>query len=188
MIKREDQTHDVIVWVVSHLFYVGRPQKKLRVKLDSNGIQQDRGWESPSLSHWVVADYAQRTNCILFKVGIGTCLNVGAWRILILLILVSSSCVAPPTEMNFHLLVSYGRSYDRQLSSLTCQHGIIPSPNTLPLNSTNGPRVHRRLAAEFINYWMYHVRSYGQQFIQLLSSKDHGGGRGARRRRQFGWG
>ena len=34
--------------------------------------------ESPIPSHTdVVADYAQRTNYILFNVGIGTCLNVG---------------------------------------------------------------------------------------------------------------
>ena len=76
------------------------------------------------------------------------------------LILASSSCVAPPT----------GRTYGRQLSSLTCQHGIIPSPNTLPLNGTRGLCVHWRLAAEFVDY--PHAWGWGclQWYCQLRAT------------------
>jgi hypothetical protein len=58
---------------------------------------------------------------------------------------------APPTEMNFHLLASYGWQLLHPAASVTCQHGINPSPNTLPLNGRSGLRVHQRLAAELFN-------------------------------------
>ena len=64
------------------------------------------------------------------------------------LILPRNSHAAPPTEDEFHLLASYGRQFLRPAASLPSQHGINPSPNILPLNSTNGLRVRRRLAAE----------------------------------------
>jgi hypothetical protein len=63
---------------------------------------------------------------------------------------------APPTEMNFHLLALYRRQLLHPAVSLTCQHGINPSPNTLPLNSTSGLRVHRRVAAKLVNNWRHH--------------------------------
>ena len=59
-----------------------------------------------------------------------------------------NKCAAPPTEMNFHLLTSVRTALLHSAASLTCHHGINPSPNTLPLNSTSGLRVRRRLAAE----------------------------------------
>ena len=106
-------------------------------------FSQDRGCRIADPSHTdVMAYHAQRTNCILLNAGIGTCL----------LILASSSCGAPPTEMNFHLLASSYVVERRQLSSLTCQHDINPFPNTLPLNGSRGLRVHPRLAAEFVDY------------------------------------
>ena len=58
------------------------------------------------------------------------------------------SHAAPLSEMNFHLLALYGRQFLRPAASLPSQHGINPSPNILPLNSTSGLRVRRRLAAE----------------------------------------
>ena len=59
------------------------------------------------------------------------------------LILVSSSCVAPPTEMNFHLLASYARNCSTQPGP-TCKLLTIPIPKAMILNGTSGLRVHRR--------------------------------------------
>ena len=67
------------------------------------------------------------------------------------LILPRNSHGAPPTEMNFHLLVLYRRQLLHPTVSLTCHHDINPSPNTLPLNSTSGLRIQQRIAAELVN-------------------------------------
>ena len=57
-------------------------------------------------------------------------------------------CVAPPTEMSFHLLTSYARQLLLPAASLTCKLLTIPIPKAMILNGTSGLRVHRRLAAE----------------------------------------
>ena len=67
-----------------------------------------------------------------------------------------NSHVAPPIEMNFHLLALYGPQLLRPAAFLPSQHGINPSLNTLPLNSTSGLRVRRRLAAELATIPMHH--------------------------------
>ena len=64
------------------------------------------------------------------------------------LILASSSCVAPLTEMNFHLLASYARQLLLPAASLTCKLLTIPIPKAMILSGTSGLRIHRRLAAE----------------------------------------
>ena len=58
-------------------FFCGTPtEKALR---EGQHFRKTEVAESPIPSHTdVVADYTKRTNCILFNVGIGTCLNVGA--------------------------------------------------------------------------------------------------------------
>ena len=164
------------------LFYAGRPQKKLRAKVQiSNGLQQDRGWESLIPSHTDVV--APRPTLEFHPLESGnqymsrrygmTQTNVRAVSLAefqFTLILASSSCVVSPTQrwiFNFHVLAL---SYGRQLSSLTCQHGIIPSPNTLPLNGTRGLRVHRRLAAAFVDY--PHAWGWGclQWYCQLRAT------------------
>jgi hypothetical protein len=59
-------THRLPPW---DLLLAGGHQKKLYAKVK---------WSCDPLSHDVLAHHAQRTNYILFNVGIGTCLNVGA--------------------------------------------------------------------------------------------------------------
>jgi hypothetical protein len=125
----------------------------------SNWLQQDASPDSAMALHTIVmADHTWLTNYIPFHVGIGTCLNIAAssqlvptrlrWPIFwFALIPARNLWAAPPIEMNFHLLALYGRQLLHPAASLTCHHGINPSPNTLSLNSTSGLRIRRRLAA-----------------------------------------
>ena len=58
-------------------FFFGTPIEK--ASREGQRFRETEVAESPIPSHTdVVADYAKRTNYILFNVGIGTCLNVGA--------------------------------------------------------------------------------------------------------------
>ena len=62
-------------------FFCGTPTEK--VSREGQRFCKTEVAESPIPSHTdVVADHAQRTNCILLHVGISTCLDVGACRIL----------------------------------------------------------------------------------------------------------
>jgi len=60
------------------LFFCGTPTEK--ASREGQRFRNTKVAESPIPSHTdVVADYAQRTNCILFNVGIGFVV-VGDWR------------------------------------------------------------------------------------------------------------
>ena len=62
-------------------FFCGTPTEK--ASREGQRFRKTEVAESPIPSHTdVVADHAQRTNCILLHVGISTCLDVGACRIL----------------------------------------------------------------------------------------------------------
>ena len=62
-------------------FFCGTPTEK--ASREGQCFRKTEVAESPIPSHTdVVADHAQRTNCILLHVGISTCLDVGACRIL----------------------------------------------------------------------------------------------------------
>ena len=62
------------------LFFCGTPTEK--ASREGQRFRKTEVAESPIPSPTdVVADHAQRTNCILLHVGISTCLDVGACRI-----------------------------------------------------------------------------------------------------------
>ena len=138
-------------------FFAGRPQKKLRAKVNVFARPRLPNRRSPlTLMSWQTTPSARiASSCTWESVHVSTIRhdayycecrlvggilirpNPGEW---FLCCTADRDAFSPPRVVR--------KVARRQSSSLPCQHCINPPPNTLPLNGARGLRVHRRLAAE----------------------------------------